>query len=256
MEFTGVPRPQAERRARSRRISWRRWCPMRCARRRRPVPAKRRKPRRSDVTMRIEEGHAVLRQPDRLHRQHDDARQRDPPRDAAGRRRRLQHRGAEVQRPPPEPARLLQAARRQREGHEGRQDARPPNNVDVTREARGAEPQPADLRRRRLAVRGRVRPARVPDVELPRPRREPDRVDDGRRPVAELPAGVHRAVPVRPQHHRRLRHLQAVAAVHRLLHAEVHRRQPRRSASRWPTSAACSSTTRTRRSGWPTSTRR
>ena len=48
----------------------------------------------------------------------------------------------------------------------------------------------------------------------------------GRRPLAELPAGVHRAVPVRPQHHRRLRHLQAVAAVHRLLHAEVHRRQP------------------------------
>ena len=93
-------------------------------------------------------------------------------------------------------------------------------------QVRGAEPQPAHLRRRRLAVRGRVRPARVPDLELHGPRREPDAVDDGRRPVAELPAGVHRAVPVRPQHHRRLRHLQAVAAVHRLLHAEVHRRQP------------------------------
>ena len=41
-------------------------------------------------------------------------------------------------------------------------------------EARGAEPQPAHVRRRRVAVRGRLRPARVPDVELPRPRREPD----------------------------------------------------------------------------------
>ena len=53
---------------------------------------------------------AVLRQPHHLHRQHDDARQRDPPRDAADRRQRLRHRGAEVQRPPAESARLLQGA--------------------------------------------------------------------------------------------------------------------------------------------------
>ena len=57
-----------------------------------------------------------------------------------------------------------------------------PNIVDVTLQARGAEPQPAHLRRRRLAVRGLLRPARVPDLELPRPRREPDAVDAGRRP--------------------------------------------------------------------------
>ncbi len=74
--------------------------------------------------------------------------------------------------------------------------------------------------------RGVLRPARLPDVELHGPRREPDAVDDRRRPLAELPAGVHRAVPLRPQHHRRLRHLQAVAAVRRLLHAEIDRRQP------------------------------
>ena len=55
---------------------------------------------------------AVLRQPHHLHRQHDDARQRHPARDAAGRRRRLQHRGAEVQRQAAESARLLQGARR------------------------------------------------------------------------------------------------------------------------------------------------
>ena len=57
---------------------------------------------------------AVLRQPHHLRRQHDDARQRHPPRDAAGRERRVQHRGAEVQRQAAESARLLQAARRAR----------------------------------------------------------------------------------------------------------------------------------------------
>ena len=50
--------------------------------------------------------------------------------------------------------------------------------------------------------------------------------DAGRRPRPELPAGVLRALPLRPQHHRWFRHLQAIAAVHRLLHAEVHGRQP------------------------------
>ncbi len=57
---------------------------------------------------------AVLRQPHHVHRQHDDARQRHPPRDPAARGRRLQHRGAQGQRPPHQPARLLQAARRAR----------------------------------------------------------------------------------------------------------------------------------------------
>ncbi len=37
-------------------------------------------------------------------------------------------------------------------------------------EARGAEPQPAHLRRGRVAVRRLLRPAVVPDGELPRPR--------------------------------------------------------------------------------------
>ena len=55
---------------------------------------------------------AVLRQPHHVHRQHDDARQRHPARAAAVRRRRLQHRSAEVQHQAAESARLLQAARR------------------------------------------------------------------------------------------------------------------------------------------------
>ena len=70
---------------------------------------------------------------------------------------------------------------------------------------------------------GVLRSARVPDLELPRPRREPDAVGAGGRSRAELSAGVHRAIPLRSQHHGRLRRLQAVAAVRRVLHAEVHR---------------------------------
>ena len=50
-----------------------------------------------DVTMQMAGRQAVLRQPHHLHRQHDDARQRDPARAAAVRGRRLQHRSAEVQ---------------------------------------------------------------------------------------------------------------------------------------------------------------
>ena len=69
-------------------------------------------------------GRAVLRQPHHLHRQHHHARQRDPPRDAPARGQRLQHRGAQVQRPSPQSAGLLQEPRRQRQGHEGGEDAR------------------------------------------------------------------------------------------------------------------------------------
>ena len=91
-------------------------------------------------------------------------------------------------------------SRRRRTREQGRRQA----------EARGAEPQPAHLRRRRLAVRRLLRPAVVPDVELPRPRREPSRCRSQQgiaRP--ELSARLHRAVPVRSQHHRRRQRLRA-----------------------------------------------
>ncbi len=65
---------------------------------------------------------AVLRQPDRVRRQHHDARQRDPAGNAPLRERRLQQRGAEVQHPAAQSARLLQGARRPAEGRDGRQD--------------------------------------------------------------------------------------------------------------------------------------
>ena len=76
---------------------------------------------------------AVLRQPHHLHRQHDDARQRHPARDAAGRRRRLQHRGAEVQRPPAQSARLLPEPRAVAQRGRRPEDAElAKNEVDVT----------------------------------------------------------------------------------------------------------------------------
>ena len=98
-------------------------------------------------------GRAALRhQPDRLQGQHDHARRRDPPRAEPVRGRRLQHRGAQAQRPPPESARLLQAARRLRQGPEGRQGERRRGRGRPDLHARGAEPQPAAVRRRRVAV--------------------------------------------------------------------------------------------------------
>ena len=114
----------------------------------------------------------------------------------------LQHRGAEVQRPPRQSARLLQGARRAARRH-AREDAEHREQGRRQAEARRAEPQPDQLRRRRLAVRGLLRPAVVPDGELPRPRREPDGVAAERLARAELHARLHRAVPVRSQHHRR-----------------------------------------------------
>ena len=131
--------------------------------------------------MRMTGGRAVLRQPHHLHRQHHHARQRHPPRDAAGRRRRVQHRGAQVQRPAAQPARVLQEPRRAgRPGHRRPEDAQREERGRRHAEAGGAEPQPADLRRRRVAVRGLLRPAVVPDRQLPRPRRVAHAVAAGR----------------------------------------------------------------------------
>ena len=79
--------------------------------------------------------------------------------------RRLQHRGAQAQRPPPQSARLLQGARRLRQGPEGRQGERRRRRGRPDVQARGAEPQPAPVRRRRVAVRRRLlqpRPSRRP----------------------------------------------------------------------------------------------
>ena len=163
---------------------------------------------------------AVLHQPHHVRRQYDDARQRHPPRDAAPRRRRVQHGSAEVQHQAAQSARLLQAARG-RQGHHRRQDARRHQQGRRQGEAGGTEPQPDQLRRRRLRVRGLLRPGVVPDEQLPRPRREPHRVAVGRLPRAELHRGLHRAVPVRSQHDRQRQSVPERRAVHRTVHAAL-----------------------------------
>ena len=92
------------------------------------------------------------------------------------------------------------------EGRQGRQRRKIGGRDEQGRrpaEAGRAEPQPAHVRRRRVGVRRLLRSAVVPDSEFPRPRREPHAVAAGRIARAELLARLHRAVPVRPEHHRR-----------------------------------------------------
>ena len=104
---------------------------------------------------------------------------------------------AEVERPPAQSARLLQAARERR----GRQDRRNAGHGRQGRrqaEVRGAEPQPDHVRRRRLADRRVLRSAVVFDVELPRPRRIARRAAPEGLAGPQLRGLVHRAVPVRP----------------------------------------------------------
>ena len=137
----------------------------------------------------------------------------------------VQHRGAEVQHQAAEPARLLQGARGHGKDVDVEKTAERRQQGRRQAEARRAEPQPADLRRRRVAVRGLLRSAVVPDLELPRPRRKPDAVAAGRLARAELHGRVHRAVPVRPQHHRRRQLFRQRRPLHRPVHAEVDRRR-------------------------------
>ena len=91
------------------------------------------------------------------------------------------------------------------EAIDGREDARRRQQGRRQVEVRRAEPEPAHVRRRRVAVRRVLRAAVVPDVELPRPRRDLHDIGAAGQPRDELPARVHRAVPVRPAADRRRR---------------------------------------------------
>ena len=99
----------------------------------------------------------------------------------------LRHRGAEVQHPPAQPARVLQGARRPAQGRRVREDARRRRQDGRQVHARRAEPQPAVVWRRGLAVRGLLRAAVLPDGEFPGPRREPHGVAAGGLARADLP---------------------------------------------------------------------
>ncbi len=79
--------------------------------------------------------------------------------------------------------------------------------------------------------RGFLRAAGVPDVEFHGPRRKRDLLGACRRAGEELPAGLHRAVPVRPADHGGLRRVLAGDPLLLLLYAGVHRLQHRHGIS-------------------------
>ena len=94
----------------------------------------------------------------------------------------------------------------------------------------------------------------VPDGELPRPRREPQLSRCRPARARRTTARVHRAVPVRPEHHRRRRHLQAGSRT-RSIHERRPFTQKRPAAASCcgfpvaPASRGCSPTTATSASG-------
>ena len=175
------------------------------------------KGRRHDAISRRQ---AVLHQPHHVHRQHDDARQRHPPRDAAARERRLQHGSAEVQHPAVEPARLLQAARgRARTSPSTRRPAST-NKVDVKVKLEEQNRNQMSFGAGVSEFEGFFGQLSFQTSNFLGPWREPHRVAVGRLPRAELHAGLHRAVPLRSEHHRQRQPVPKRGPVRRTVHAE------------------------------------
>ena len=124
-EFTGYPGSEAARHRRAR-------CAAGGERPGGPIEDAKERPPIVDVTMRMQEGEQYFVNRITLPRQHDDARQRHPPRDPAARKRRLQHRGAQVQRQAHQPARILQADRGGNDVIKVEKTPGEKNKVDVT----------------------------------------------------------------------------------------------------------------------------
>ena len=122
---------------------------------------------------------AVLHQPHHVPGQHDDARQRHPARAAALRKQRLQHRGAEVQRQAARTSSGISSRSKIRRTSTSRR-RRAPTTRSTSPEARRAEPEPALVRRGRVAVRRRIRAAVVLDGELHGTRRDVHDLDADR----------------------------------------------------------------------------
>ena len=165
MEFTGYPDPSSRDRAEPGGAA------RRLPRSPRQLPTGPADRRRHDADAGRQ---AVLRQPHHVHRQHDDARQRDPARDAAVRGRRLQHRGAEVQHQAAESARLLQAARRTGKDVDVDKTPGQDNKVDVTLKLEEQNRNQLTFGAGVSQFEGFFGQLSFQTVELPRPRREPD----------------------------------------------------------------------------------
>ena len=171
-----------------------------------------------------------------LHRQRHHARQGDPARGLPERGRRLQHRGPQALDPAHQPARLLQA-------HGGRAASSQPER----RSARTSSTSPSRSRSRTATsspsaaacsgLEGTFVNASLLDRQLPGPGRDLPDLRPERAPHQELPDRGHRALPLRPAHHRRLRPLQAEARLRDLRRTWSGYTAGRRGASAW--SSAC-----------------
>ena len=121
----------------------------------------------------------------------------------------VQHRGAEVQRQAAESARLLQAARRRQGRSTSRRRRAQTNKVDVKLKLEEQNRNQLTFGAGVSQFEGFFGQLSFQTVELPRPRREPHAVGAAGRRAQNYSGRVHRAVPVRPAHHRRRRRLQA-----------------------------------------------
>ena len=125
-------------------------------------------------------------------------------------------------------------------GHRRPEDAERKEPGRRHAEARRAEPQPADVRRRRVAVRGLLRPAVVPDLELPRPRRSADGVAAGR---ARAPRTTRSRSPSRSCSIATSPAASTSTSARCATSTSSRRNRPAatsRAASRWPASRGCS----------------
>ncbi len=113
------------------------------------------------------------------------------------RRGPLQQRSAEDEHQAAQPARLLQAHRRA-EGHPGRQDAERNRQSGPDAEARRAEPQSAELRRRDVRLVRRLRQCVVRDDQFSRSRGNALGRRRIRHAQQQLSVVDHRAVHLRP----------------------------------------------------------
>ena len=149
-------------------------------------------------------GQALLRGADPLHGERLDAGQGDPARGVPERRGCVQHGGFEAFDQADQPARVFQAdgggTGPAAERTWGRQAGR-----DL--QGGGAEPEPVHVRRRGVGAGGRVPERQLPDLELPRPRRDLHAGGADGQAQPQLPVRGDRALLPGPPDHRRHRRL-------------------------------------------------
>ena len=190
--------------------------------------------------MRMNEGKQFFVNRITLPRQHDDARHRHPARDAGLRGRRLQHRGAQGQRPPANQLGYFKPL-------EGKPEARSTstptpgadNKVDVKLKFEEQNRNQLSFGAGVSQFDGFFGQLSFQTVELPRPRRDRRRLAAAGLAGAAVPGLVQRAVPLRPADHGRRRRLHAGSTSSRSSTRRRRRARTSFSACRSPTTRGC-----------------